>query len=162
MKSVILVAAVAALAALSATAADLTATKAFAFETAPTAKSGVAYISVMTHEADDRLLGAKSPVAKRVELHTHIKDGDVMRMRPVDDPLPVSPGNPIQMGPGGIHVMLMGLNAPLENGAAIPVTLIFEKAGDVSFDVPIIQRSAHYSHSGHSGRIGHSGHSAGD
>ena len=78
MKSLLIAAALTASAALSATAADLSARKAFAFETTRSAKAGAAYISVMTNGADDRLVRAKSPVAKRLEVHTHIKDGDVM------------------------------------------------------------------------------------
>lgn len=151
MKSLLVAVAFAATSALSAAAADLAAIKAFAFETAPTAKAGAAYISVRTNGADDRLVGVKSPVAKRVEIHTHIKDGDVMRMRPVDGPLPLSAGAPIEMGPGGVHIMLMGLNAPLVDGAPIPVTLVFENAGNVAFEVPVIARGAHRGHSGHSG-----------
>ena len=162
MKSLLIAAALTASAALSAAAADLSAIKAFAFETTRSAKAGAAYISVMTNGADDRLVGAKSPVAKRVEIHTHIKDGDVMRMRQVEDPLPISVGTPIEMGPGGIHVMLMGLNKPLEDGAPIPVTLVFENAGDITFEVPVIKRGAHGGHSGHSGGSGHSGHNSGD
>lgn len=151
MKTFLLTAAFAVTSTLSAAAADLTAMKAFAFETTASAKAGAAYISVMTNGGDDRLVNATSPVAKRVEIHTHIKDGDVMRMRPVDGPLPVSAGNPIEMAPGGVHVMLMGLNAPLVDGTPIPVTLIFEKAGEIVFEVPVIERAAHGGHSGHSG-----------
>lgn len=156
MKTLFAAAILVAASSLSAIAADLTATKAFAFETAPTAKAGAAYITVMTHGGDDRLLGAASPVAKRVEIHTHIKDGDVMRMRQVDGPLPVSAGAPIEMGPGGVHIMLMGLNAPLVDGQPIPVTLTFEVAGDVEFEVPVIERGAHAGNNAHSGHSGHS------
>ncbi len=161
MKSLILAAAVAAGAALPAYA-DLAAVKAFAYETAANAKAGAAYITVRTNGDDDRLVSAKSPVAKRVEIHTHIKDGDVMRMRPVDGPLLVSAGNPVEMRPGGVHIMLMGLNAPLVDGEPIPVTLVFENAGEVVFEVPVIERTAHGGHSGHSGGTGHSGHSTSD
>ena len=157
MKILIASAVLTASVALSAAAADLTAMKAFAFETAPTAKAGAAYVSVMTNGPDDRLLGAKSPAARRVEIHTHIADGDVMRMRPVKEPLPLSAGEPIKMAPGGVHIMLMGLNAPLVKGAPIPITLVFETAGEIAFDVPVIERQAHGG--GHSG---HSGHSSGD
>ena len=149
MKTLLLAAAFAAGAALPAFA-DLAAVKAFAFETAPSAKAGAAYISIRTNGGDDRLIGATSPTAKRVEIHTHVKDGDVMRMRPVDGPLPVSAGKPIKMGPGGVHVMLMGLNGPLKDGEPISVTLIFENAGEIEFEVPVIERSAHGGHSGHS------------
>lgn len=110
----------------------------------------------MSHGGGDRLLDAKSPVAKRVEIHTHIKDGDVMRMRRVDGPLPVTADAPIKMAPGGVHVMLMGLNHALDAGTTIPVTLIFEIAGEMTVDVPVIKRGAQTGQSGHSGHSGHS------
>ena len=156
MKSFLLAAAFAVTSTLSATAAGLMAMEPFAFETAASAKAGGAYISIMSHGDADRLVSATSPVAKRVEIHTHIKDGDVMRMREVDGPLPVSADEPIKMAPGGIHVMLMGLNTPLSAGTSIPVTLVFENAGEMTVDVPVIKRSAKAGHGGHSGHSGHS------
>ncbi len=155
MKSLILAAAFAATSALSAAAAGLMAMEPFAFETAASAKVGGAYISIMSHGDADRLVEAKSPVAKRVEIHTHIKDGDVMKMRKVDGPLPVTADAPLNMAPGGVHVMLMGLHNPLDAGATIPVTLVFEKAGEMTVDVPVIKRGAKAGHGGHSGYSGH-------
>lgn len=147
MKSLYLAALISA-AAFAAHAADIMANKTFAYSTAASAKAGGAYITLMSHGAVDRLVSAASPIAKRVEIHTHIKDGDVMRMREVDGPLPLGPESPIKMGPGGIHVMLMGLNEPLRVGATFPVTLTFESAGEMTVDVAVIKR----------GEAGHSGH----
>lgn len=151
MKSFLLATAFAVTSTLSAAAAGLMAMDPFAFETAASAKAGGAYISVMSHGDADRLLDVTSPVAKRVEIHTHIKDSDVMRMRKIDGPLLVTADKPIKMSPGGIHVMLMGLNNPLDAGTTIPVTLVFEKAGEMIVDVPVIKRSTKAGHSGHSG-----------
>lgn len=156
MKSFLLATAIAVTSTLSAAAADLMAMDPFAFETSASAKAGGAYITIVSHGDADRLLDATSPVAKRVEIHTHIKDGDVMRMRKVDAPLPVTADAPIKMGPGGVHVMLMGLNHPLDAGTSIPVTLVFEKAGEITVDVPVIKRSAKAGEGGHSGHSGHS------
>ncbi len=156
MKSFILAAIIAASSTLSAAAADLMAMEPFAYETTPTAKAAGAFITIVSHGDADRLMDARSPIAKRVEIHTHIKDGDVMRMRRVDGPLPVDAETPIKMAPGGIHVMLMGLNHSLEAGATIPVTLIFETAGEMTVDVPVIKRGENTGHGGHSGHSGHS------
>jgi copper(I)-binding protein len=79
----------------------------------------------------DRLLSAASPVARVVELHTHIQDGGVMRMRPVPD-IPLPPGETVRLQPGGLHVMLIGLTRPLERGEQVPVTLRFERGGEVT------------------------------
>ena len=155
MKTLMFAALVVAGSALSAAAGGLMAMKPFAYETIPTAKAAGAYISVMSHGDADRLLDAQSPVAKRVEIHTHIKDGDVMRMRKVDGPLPVTADEPLKMEPGGVHIMLMGLTAPLDAGATIPVTLVFEKAGEMVVDVAVVKRGEGSGHGGHSGHSGH-------
>jgi copper(I)-binding protein len=84
-----------------------------------------------TGTAPDRLVSAASPAARVVELHTHIREGDVMRMRPVAD-IPVPPGQTVRLQPGGLHVMLIGLTRPLERGQQIPVTLRFERGGEVT------------------------------
>ncbi|MFN6954282.1 MAG: copper chaperone PCu(A)C [Acetobacteraceae bacterium] len=84
-----------------------------------------------TGTVPDRLLSAASPAARVVELHTHIRDGEVMRMRPVPD-IPVPPGQAVRLQPGGLHVMLIGLTQPLERGQRIPLTLRFERGGEVT------------------------------
>lgn len=78
----------------------------------------------------DRLVSASTDAARRVELHSMIRDGDVMRMRPVTD-IPVPPGQAVEFRPGGLHVMLIGLTAPLQQGGQVPLTLRFERAGEV-------------------------------
>ncbi len=84
----------------------------------------------------DRLLSAESPAAQRVELHTHIRDGEVMRMRPVAD-IPVPAGGSTVLQPGGLHLMLIGLTRPLAVGEAVPVTLRFERAGTVTVNLAV-------------------------
>ncbi len=80
--------------------------------------------------AGDRLISAASPAARVVELHTHIREGDVMRMRPVADIL-IPPGQTVHLRPGGLHIMLIGLTEPLRQGTTVPLTLRFERAGEV-------------------------------
>lgn len=84
----------------------------------------------------DRLLSASSPAAGRVELHTHIRDGDVMRMRPVND-IPVPANGEVTLQPGGLHLMLIGLTQPMNDGQSIPVTLRFERAGEVTIQLAV-------------------------
>jgi periplasmic copper chaperone A len=84
----------------------------------------------------DRLISATSPIARVVELHTHIREGDVMRMRPVND-IPVPAGQTVELRPGGLHVMLIGLTAPLQQGTRVPVTLRFERAGEVTVELAV-------------------------
>jgi hypothetical protein len=92
-------------------------------------------ISTSGNEAD-QLIGATSPVAATVELHTHVMEGDVMRMRPVKA-IEVNAGEPAVLKPGGLHVMLIGLRAPLKQGASFPLTLTFAKSGTVTVNVDV-------------------------
>lgn len=89
-----------------------------------------------TGEAADAVVAASSDVAETVELHTHIKDGDVMRMREVPR-IDLPAGETVTLQPGGLHVMLMGLKAPLEEGESFDLTVTFENAGSVTFAVPV-------------------------
>ncbi|HET7791956.1 MAG TPA: copper chaperone PCu(A)C [Rhizobacter sp.] len=99
--------------------------------------TGGAFLSVENHgRADDRLLAASAEVAKAVELHTMSMEGDVMRMRQVEAiDLPV--GKAVALKPGGLHIMLMGLKAPLKEGDKFPLKLKFEKAGEVTVQVNV-------------------------
>lgn len=158
MKILLLSAAIAAVSAASAFAADLMAKDPYAFASTPTAKAGAAYISVMNHGDADRLLGVESGVAKRVEIHEHKDVDGVMKMREVEAGIEIPMHGDVVMGPGGYHVMLMGLNAPLVEGETIDVTLVFEKAGEMTVSVPIVDRAKHMEQGGGHGE--HSGHGA--
>jgi copper(I)-binding protein len=86
--------------------------------------------------APDRLLAARSAAARVVELHTMIRDGEVMRMRPVTD-IPLPAGQEVRLQPGGLHIMLIGLTAPLQQGTRVPLTLVFERAGEVQVELAV-------------------------
>jgi len=85
----------------------------------------------------DRLVAAATPVAERAELHGHVMDQGVARMRPVSA-VEVAPGAPTVLQPGGLHIMLTGLREKLAEGATLPLTVTFEKAGSAEIDVPIL------------------------
>ena len=103
--------------------------------TAPGAKVGAGYLKI-TSGAADRLVGANTPAAERVELHVVVKDGDVMRMREVKAyDIPAKGG--FELKPGGAHLMLVELKAPLKEGTKVPVTLRFEKAGEVKVELQV-------------------------
>lgn len=103
------------------------------------AKSGAAFMTLMNHGSeDDRLVSASSDVAKRVELHTHKENAEgVMQMMEVEEGFPIAAGAMHALERGGDHVMFMGLNQSLNHGDMISVTLTFEKAGDISIEVPV-------------------------
>ena len=117
-------------AALPARAADIAVEQPWARAAAQGGVGG-AFMRIENHgAAADRLVSATSPVARAVELHATVRDGDVMRMRPVDV-VEVPAHGAVQLQPGGLHVMLIGLNRPLAQGEQVPLTLTFERAGQV-------------------------------
>lgn len=106
--------------------------KPWARATAPGAQVAGAYMVLRNQAAaPDRLVGASSPAAARVELHVHIREGDVMKMRQV--PAYDVPANgTFELKPGGAHLMFFNIARPFKEGDRIPVKLKFEKAGEVS------------------------------
>jgi copper(I)-binding protein len=112
-------------------------TEAWARATGKTARSAVAYLSVEnTGDTGDKLVAASTPAAGSVSLHTHIKEGDVMRMRAVQT-IEVGPRSKVRLQPGGLHLMLTKLKGPLTEGSHFPLTLRFEKAGEVTVEVAV-------------------------
>lgn len=86
--------------------------------------------------AADRLVGASSPAARVIELHTHLREGEVMRMRPVEA-IDIAAGQTVTLQPGGLHLMLIGLGQPLVQGQVVPVTLRFARAGEVQVQLRV-------------------------
>lgn len=123
----------------SAFAADVMVKDAYARSAGKNAKTGAAFMMIMNHGAEnDRLINATSDVAKRVELHTHKENGDgVMQMLHIEEGFAIPAGEMHPLKRGGDHVMFMGLNQPFVQGEMIPVTLVFEKAGEVKVEIPV-------------------------
>ena len=89
------------------------------------------YMLIRNQGPADRLIGASSPAAARVEMHVHIREGDIVKMREVkgyDVPAKGSFG----LKPGGAHLMFMDIKRPFKEGEKVPVKLKFEMAGEVS------------------------------
>lgn len=104
---------------------------------ATVAANGGAFLSVEnTGRASDRLLRASTDIAAKIELHTHIKEGDIMRMRPVEA-IDLPAGKKVMLEPGGYHVMLLGLKKKLVEGERFPLTLEFEKAGKLTVEIAV-------------------------
>ena len=92
-------------------------------------KMGGAFMKIHNDEAkQDFLVGGSSPVADRVEVHTHVNDNGVMRMREVKGGIPLEAKGVTELKPGSYHVMFMGLKKPLKEGEKVPVTLKFKNA----------------------------------
>ncbi len=109
---------------------------------APQGGVGGAFMTLRnTGTTEDRLLAVTSPLAGKVELHETRRDGDVMRMRPVDT-IPLPAGAAVALAPGGLHVMLIGLQKPLAAGERVPLTLRFERAGAVTVEAEVLAAGA--------------------
>ncbi|MEM7242471.1 MAG: copper chaperone PCu(A)C [Pseudomonadota bacterium] len=103
----------------------------------PTAPAAAAYM-VIKSGTRDRLIAATTEIARRVELHTHMIDSDgIVRMEKVEAGFDIPAGGAAHLDRGGDHVMLMGLSQALNQGDVIPMTLLFEKAGEVTIDVVV-------------------------
>jgi hypothetical protein len=134
-----------ALSASSALAADegrIKVAAAWARATPPTATVGVAYVTIVNAgKGGDRLIAVSSPVAGRAELHVNLRDGGVVQMRAVSA-VEILPGDHIEFKPSGLHVMLVDLRHPLEEGDHFPLTLTFEQAGPIETDAVIAAAGA--------------------
>ncbi|MEI6984961.1 MAG: copper chaperone PCu(A)C [Rhodospirillaceae bacterium] len=106
--------------------------------TAEGAPNGAVFVELKNEGKEaDRLISATTSVAAKVELHTHIMDGEVMKMRQVDA-IAIAPGAKVHLAPGGLHIMLLGIKEPLSKDKNFPLTLTFEKAGAVTVDVSVL------------------------
>jgi copper(I)-binding protein len=104
---------------------------------APAGVTGAGFLTLTNKGGTaDRLLGARAEIARSVEIHNHVMDGDVMRMRPVAA-IDIPPGAEVKLAPGGYHIMLIGLKQPLVKGTRVPLTLVFEKAGEVPVELAV-------------------------
>jgi copper(I)-binding protein len=84
----------------------------------------------------DRLVSASSPAAERVETHVHVKEGEVLRMREVKG-YDIPAMGSFELKPGGAHLMFMNIKAPFKDGDRIPVTLKFERAGELKTELQV-------------------------
>lgn len=108
-------------------AADITIENAWARETVAGMSMGGVFMNINNpNRQADVLIGGNSPVSDKIEIHTHINDNGVMRMREVVGGLTLPTNQTVTLKPGSYHVMLMGLKAPLKAGDTFPLTLTFK------------------------------------
>jgi hypothetical protein len=102
------------------------------------AETGAAFMTITNNgSAADKLVSASSPAAKTVELHETVDENGVMKMVHHPEGWEIPAGGSLELKPGGKHIMLIGLNAPLEAGKTIQITLNFEKAGAKTIEIPV-------------------------
>ena len=117
---------------------EISISKAWSRETAEGQDAGGAFMTIAnTGNGADRLLGGTTPVAEEVQVHTVDMTGGVMRMRQLKDGLEIPAGGTVMLAPGNFHIMLMQLKQPLKQQTTVPVTLQFEKAGEVEVELVV-------------------------
>ncbi|KAB7616411.1 copper chaperone PCu(A)C [Amylibacter sp. SFDW26] len=112
---------------------------AYARANGASAKAGAAFMVIKNYNAqDDRLIAASTDVANMVELHTHIEgENGIMMMRPDEDGFDLPANGEAHLKRGGDHVMMMGLKHALNHGDTVEITLVFEKAGEITIQIPV-------------------------
>lgn len=83
-----------------------------------------------------KLIKADNPASQLTELHTHLHEGGVMKMRPVKD-IPIPPGGEAILKPGGLHIMLIDMKQPLVDGDQLPITLNFDDGSSKVVKLPV-------------------------
>jgi copper(I)-binding protein len=100
---------------------------------------GGGYLKITnTGTTPDRLISGTSEIAGRFEVHEMSMDNGVMKMRPVKDGLVIKPGETVELKPGGYHIMMLDLKAPIKEGERVKGTLVFEKAGKVDIEYAVV------------------------
>lgn len=123
-----------------------------------TTQNGAVYMTLKNGGAsDDALIGAKTDVAKTVELHeTKMDENDVMKMSPVPN-IPIPAGGSVTLKSGGLHVMLIDMQKELAVGDKISLTLTFEKAGPMTIEAEVKDSAmSQMDHSGDAAPADHS------
>lgn len=117
--------------------------------TPPNAAVAGGYMTIENGGGADRLVAASSPAAGEVQVHSMAMEEGIMRMRQLPDGLPLPAGEAVTLAPGGYHLMLIGLAAPLREGERVPLTLRFEKAGEIEVELAVEAMGAAAGHAGH-------------
>ncbi|HEX7238390.1 MAG TPA: copper chaperone PCu(A)C [Gammaproteobacteria bacterium] len=117
--------------------------------TPPGAVTAAAYLSI-TSPAADRLVGAATPAAHAVEIHTNAVERGTQRMVRLAE-LTLPAGEALRLEPGGLHLMLIDLVQPLKPGTKVVLSLRFAEAGTVEIEAPVVdaRAGAPLTHAGH-------------
>lgn len=108
----------------------------------PSAPATAAFMVLRnTGNRDLKVVKAESPAARVTELHTHINDNGMMRMRPVPA-LDVKAGEKVVLQPGGLHVMLIDLRAPLKEGDNVTITLGLDDGSSKKLEARVVNPMA--------------------
>lgn len=108
----------------------------------PNAAATAAFMVIRnTGDKDVKVVKADNPVSKATELHTHLNEGGVMKMRPVPA-IEIRAKGEAVLRPGGLHVMMIDLKAPMKEGDSVPITLTFDDGSSKQVDAKVVRATA--------------------
>lgn len=94
-----------------------------------------------TGDKDVKVVKADNPLSKATEMHNHINDGGVMRMRPVPA-IDIKAKGEVVLKPGSLHIMLIDLKEPMKEGDMVPITLNFDDGSSKKVDAKVVRPTA--------------------
>lgn len=92
-------------------------------------------------DKDVKVLKASNTASNVTELHAHLNEGGVMKMRPVQA-IDIKAHGEAVLKPGGLHVMLIDLKAPMKEGDVVPITLTFDDGSNKQVDAKVVRPMA--------------------
>ncbi len=120
------------------TMGDITVSGAWTKAMLPGQPAGAGYLTIENNgSAADRFVSVASPVSQNIQIHEMAMEGDVMKMRALPDGLEVPAGGKVELKPSGFHLMFMDMKEGFKEGGTVSLTLKFEKAGDVTVEMPV-------------------------
>jgi periplasmic copper chaperone A len=117
-------------------AAAISVQDAWARATPPGSTVGVVYALIVAEQSDE-LVCASTDAAERAEIHVSMSEGGTMKMRPMTS-VALPANKPVQLQPGGLHMMLIGLHEPLQAGTSFTLTLRFRSSQPLTVPVKVI------------------------
>ena len=105
------------------------------------AATGAFMVIRNTGDKDVKVVKADNPISKATELHTHLNEGGVMKMRPVPA-IEIRAKGEAVLRPGGLHVMMIDLKAPIKEGDSVPITLTFDDGSSKQVDAKVLRATA--------------------
>lgn len=107
------------------------------------AQVAAGYMTIVNNgKQDDRLLSASAGISAIAQLHDMKMDGDVMKMAEMAGGIVIPAGGSAVLKPMSLHIMFMGLKAPVREGESFEATLTFEKAGSITVDFEVMAPTA--------------------
>lgn len=137
MKRLFILAALALTSTFASASSDVMIHNAYARATPPNAPTSAVFVTLMNKEETPRaIVSASTSASGKVELHTHVMEGDVMKMRQIDQ-ISIPANGTVELKPGGLHIMLFDLQQDFKEGGSIDVTINFANGDKQTFTAPI-------------------------